>query len=143
MGSSTDALLLLISRLPLGIPIKTAIIFSSHNPQRAFFFSLSPCSLGHKGAFAEEGDTDKPNLQSILIINFQVHFLLLISCNHNNPYTFFIVFKISLEYFWIFCGIITVSFKLLFSLNSIFIFLYINSNQIFYFLHLRIKSNAI
>ena len=122
MGFCTDAPLLLISRLPLGIPIKLAIMFSSHNPQHDFFFSLSPVSLGHQGAFAEEGDSNKPNLHSILIINFQVHFLLLISCNHNNPYTFFIVFKISLEYFWIFCGIITVSFKLLFSLNSILYF---------------------
>ena len=143
MGFCTDAPLFLISRLPPGIPIKLAIMFSSHNPQHAFFFSLSPVSLGHQGAFAEEGDSNKPNLHSILIINFQVDFLLLISCNHNNPYTFFIVFKTSLEYFWMFCGIITVSFKLLFSLNSIFIFLYINSNQIFYFLHLTIKSNVI
>ena len=58
-------------------------------------------------------------------------------------YTFFIVFQISLEYFWMFCGIITVSFKLLFSLNSIFIFLYINSNQMFYFLHLREQATRL
>ena len=55
-------------------------------PNALSFFPLSPVSLGHKGTSAqlEEGDTDKPNLHSIFIMNFPVHFLLLIPYNHNN-----------------------------------------------------------
>ena len=57
-------------------------------------------------------------------------------------YTFFIVFKISLEYFWIFCGVITVSFLLLFSLISILYFCISIQIKCFIF-YIKGKSNAI